>query len=697
MKEKIKILIVMFVFLVTSPHAVQGATKVNTVAEETFVHEESYKADHAVKGLFSQVNESFHVGEWDVTKSILTLSYSVTQLTDKHLSDMTVSINGIPFYTQRLKFNNSGKQQLKLNIPSSYLKEGINTVTIETYIRTKEGLPCVDDVSASSWMNIFKDSSVAVAYTPRAKISGISAFYKEITSINALEYQQSLVATHENPSNVELEMALTALSGISKNAVIGYEKMGFEAVETLANLGEKQYTMYLSRLSTLPTTFENLLTNDQKKQAHEGAIMALVQAKPNQWILLIVGEEEEALRRASRLLGNVEGMSQLETNYKVIKPQEDVDTRTSGIDPYITLTPTGTYVKGSFRQNGEFYIDYPKNRMIAEGSQVYLKIRYSENLDFERSLVTVYINDCPVGSKKLSKEKANGDEVLLDIPMDIKVSGNFVVKVGFDLEIKDAWCSLREGEMPWGFVSNESMLKLNSIENPFLIFENYPAPFVIDGKLNQLAVVVPDKISQADYAVLGPLALTLGRNIKDNTGVLKVTKASEVDDLSQNNTIVVGTFKDNQMIRKLNKELFFKFSEDGEQILSNEKQILDPEYSKKLGTVQLLNAPSVNNHRALLVISGVTEKGMVEAASYLGTVEGLWKIYGDGYIADHEKVTPYRFKKDNEQTLSFEEKVLMREDLVPLMVGVLAAAGMIITIGVFLILKYRRGMKNEKK
>jgi hypothetical protein len=35
------------------------------------------------------------------------------------------------------------------------------------------------------------------------------------------------------------------------------------------------------------------------------------------------------------------------------------------------------------------------------------------------------------------------------------------------------------------------MLKLNSVDVSGLLFDNYPSPFVLDGRLNSVAVVLP--------------------------------------------------------------------------------------------------------------------------------------------------------------------------------------------------------------
>ena len=49
-------------------------------------------------------------------------------------------------------------------------------------------------------------------------------------------------------------------------------------------------------------------------------------------------------------------------------------------------------------------VDYKDGQNVVD-----IKMRYSDNLDFDRSLVTLYWGDTPVASKKLSHEFADND------------------------------------------------------------------------------------------------------------------------------------------------------------------------------------------------------------------------------------------------------------------------------------------------
>ena len=233
---------------------------------------------------------------------------------------------------------------------------------------------------------------------------------------------------------------------------------------------------------------------------------------------MVTGNDGAGLDKAAAELSNATTMHQLGGTVKLIGADEDVYVRKEGVMQYTPLTTTGTYLDGPFRQKYDYYINFDDNRQLAYGSELELYFRYSENLDFDRSLVSVYVNDVPVGSQKLSQAKADDDSLVLDIPTDIEVTGSFTLTVAFDLEIKDLWCTLRQSETPWAYITSDSTLKLNSVEVPYYLFENYPYPFISGGEFNDLVMVIPDSNTDIDLYLMGDFMLTLGQFLKYNTG-----------------------------------------------------------------------------------------------------------------------------------------------------------------------------------
>lgn len=653
-----------------------------------YVHEESFSTDHELTGLFASGYETFQIGEdWDIKDAGLTLYYNATMLVREEISDFTVSLNGQPVYSAKVPLTAGETQKLEIPLPADCLQEGLNQLTVESYIRTNDEDPCKDDVSGASWMVLLKESFLSVSYQPREDCANVADVYRKLTSIEALENDKAGICLPAGASEAELTGAALALSGISGNAPLHYEKLQFNTVEQA--LPEQQYLLYISAFDGLLPELASQLTQEQKEAAKTGAVLCFLKGRNGQNVIVVTGSDAEAFLNACRLLGNQDSMLQTKAIWRKVSAGEDVTFRYDG-QQSSQLTQTGSYVRGPFRQTAPFYIQTSADRKVAAGSSVTLKFRYAENLDFNRSLVTVYAGDVPLGSKKLTKEAAGGDTYTVSIPDNLEIAGNFTLNVSFDLELPDMECTLRRQDMPWAYVTKESTIDLRTEGIPYLLFDYFPSPFVSDGHLNQVAVILPMQETENDLAVFADLMLALGRYQKENTGELRVCRANNIGDLTRANVVSIGRLENNPIVQQINNQLYFQFSPKGTTIRPNEKMQLEPNYGATLGTAQLLYSPYSPEKYALLIISGVTDEGMLQASEYLGNVEKNWLLYGDGYVADREAVYCYRFGADNEKRAGFFTRISGQQDLLKLSLVGGCLLLLLVIAAVLLLRKYRK-------
>ncbi|HWP51826.1 MAG TPA: cellulose biosynthesis cyclic di-GMP-binding regulatory protein BcsB [Clostridia bacterium] len=656
-----------------------------------YLHEELFESDQSLTGLFSQTVKYFQAGEWDIRSATLILRYDVSQLADNTVSSLTFTLNNTLFYSVHPAPSLNGKiQELSVPLPIDQIKEGQNELTIEAYVRTQDRLPCVDDVSLANWLQIFGDSTFSISYYPKLPCNTLADCYEQFSSIDALENLQSTVLVRDGATAVELTTAAFALSGLSGQAKMAYENIALESLSDEKTLFSGKYRIFISRLDALLPDIKERLTDEQRQAAEQEAIMVLLKSDEGSNVLLITGNKDAAIINAGALLGYAGYMTQARTPWRRVTAAEDNLMPKAEITQYRLLTEKGSYVNGLFRQSISYYLDLPTNRVLSTSSQVSLSVRYSENLDFNRSLVTVYVNDQPIGSKKLEKDKAQGDIIRLDIPADLSVNGNFSVRVSFDLEMQDAWCTLNQGQQPWAYITSESMVKLTPVDFQGILFEGYPGPFVKDGSFNNVVIVLPDSPDEADFEALRQIVLTLGQFIKDNTGSLRVAYMSDIGALKESNVIAIGRLEKNLIVQQINNIMFFQFSPQGTTIRSNEKMTIDPNYGTTLGTVQLLNSPYSEQKRALMVVTGISDNAMLRGVAYIGLTDNLWKLYGDGYVADGVDVFPFRFKADNAKRESPLKQLITRGDIHELVLAVGLALLLIAVSAVLLIRKYRK-------
>lgn len=680
---------------VTEPSdAAQDAVPELYVDEGAYISTSSFTSDHYMVGLFSEITQGFSVGDWDLVDAQFTLSFSTTQLVSEVLSDITISINGVRFYSERVPVTDGTRRELTVKIPIEHIEEGYNVIAIEGYIRTYEGLPCVDDVTTANWMNVFKESFIEISYHPVHPCTNIDDFYTGFTSIDSLENNESAVVVPTGYDHDEIDAAFTALAGISKEATKDYQNIDLLAADGLSGIRDKRYVIYVAKPGHLPANLAEAVSAKGEMEGSSGC-MLLIPGAVN--TLVVTGNDGIALDKGAAVLANSITMHQLKRTMKTIVENEDVYVRKEGIEQYTPLTDTGTYLDGPFRQKWDYLIDFDNNRRLAYGSELDLRFRYSENLDFDRSLVSVYVNDVPIGSQKLSQANAEGDHIVLEIPTDIEVTGSFVLTVAFDLEIKDLWCTLRQSETPWAYISSESMLKLNSVEVPYYLFENYPYPFISGGELNDVVLVIPDSNADLDLNLMGNFMLTLGRFLKYNTGDMNVVRASEPGDLDGKNVITVGTYNNNPFIAGLNDDLFFQFYSNGAGIMSNEKLLIESAYSTTLATAQIIQSPYSSVKNAILVLASGKKEDLENALIYFGDTQELWKLYGDGFVADKDDLFLYRFKEENAMKEDMPEEFFERTDVMNLIYIAGAILLILLVAVIFMLVRYRRNRDHEEE
>ncbi|MDO4273958.1 MAG: cellulose biosynthesis cyclic di-GMP-binding regulatory protein BcsB [Eubacteriales bacterium] len=666
----------------------------STAAEDKgFVHTETFSETHSMTGLFSECTEYFSSGNWDIQDSVLHIVYNVTQLRDDHISDFTVSLNGEPFYSQRVTDSKGEMQTSEITIPKEKIKEGVNELKVESYIRTYESMPCADDVSKANWLNISEDSSVSISYIPKVQTGSIANVYEQLTAIDALENVHSALFLPENPTDSELTAAAEIMTGISQNASIDYQNFCLER-GTAIQEEDYHYGIYVGELYQLPGDIYDALSEDGRKAASEGAVLAYAKVYGKD-LLVLTGSDTELLKKGGVMLGNPDYMDQMTGTSHPVEEGETVNMELSEQEEYLPLTDSGAYINGAFRQSVSFSVASSANKTLSSSSSVYLKVRYSENLDFERSLLTVYVNDIPVGSHKLSKEKANGDEAEFYIPADLEINGDFIVKAAFDLEIEDVWCTLRQEDNPWAYVSEESMMKMVLADDIPLLFDNYPAPFVKNGSMNQVLAVLPEKPSAADLEVLRGVCLTLGRYQKNNSGSIAVAQGAQAGDLKDRNLIVIGTWNENPLVAENNEKLYFKFDQEG-ILLSNSKMQITREAGSIMGTAQLLPSP-YSSDKAALFITGASENGMLSAAKYLSDTDELWKISGDGYVSDTDNMSAYQFTKNKKTVIDTVDNLLDRKDVLMFVTASAVIMGVLLLGLIMVIVKHLRTSSRRKR
>lgn len=688
-KQLVTVLLCLCLFLVQIPAVLAAAA---LPADRAMTYETPFEgSETALSGSGSRQQYFTVMDYWNVDSVKVNLHFQVTQINEDQLSSVTLSLNGIPFYSFRPTRDNNGEQSLTVAAPKGFLKEGSNALGIQGNLKTSAaGYPvCSVDDSQDSWLHLFNTSNIAVKYVPKAITGGIQDFSARFSGMDTVKSGQSLLTVPQNAGGAELESATYALSGFAKGNTLNDKTIPLLPYRE-DTVRDKHAVVLVAMYDHLPDRLKNLVSAAEDLGTH--AVIQLVE-KDSSPVLIITSRDESLLIKAGRLMASGELVSQLSGDLKVVDDATDVADPALPVSSNVTFTEIGDKLSGPSHQEQTYYVTLPSNRSIADEGRISLDFRYAGNLDFDRSLVTVSINNTPVGSKKLTKELANGDVLNLAVPQSLGISGNFSVTVAFDLEMASSICTPNT-EMPWAYIGRESLMRLNTKDRTDLLLSNYPYPFLRDGIYNHVAVVLPREMDDYAYQSLGNVFNMLGQYAGGNTGdVHYYSDDVSADHLKNNNIIAIGTYKNNRIIRDNNDHLFFRYNKEGSTFLSNEKLSIEEQYGSGIGTLQLLQSP-YGNAQALLAVTAVSSESYYLVSKLIGSEKNRWKVYGDGVITDKDgQVGAYRFKTAAAAPEdSAVAQIMQRTDVLGFVVAVILLVTLVV---VSLLLLLRKHMKKR--
>lgn len=657
-----------------------------------------FQDDVTINGVIGSTERFFNVSQnWDVKDLKLNLVYTKSELLDVNYSTITVFINGEPVSSKRLDGDRKYQDKWQVNIPKELVKSGYNSISIKAY-KTISDKICRDDSNTANWLVIHKQSDIELNYSLKSNSNEIKDYNSIFTNIGNEEYVDTTFVLPDKYNSNELSSIMNLSLNMGQKLKADNFKLD---VKLKSNLKEyNNNIIYVGGTNDTSTDFLNLLSNDEKNQAKNKAVIKQVISPFNKdkRMILIISDNSKALENATKLICNNELLNELNSSSFIIDETKDVSDIKKDTKNKLTLNDLGYndfLLKGPFSQETNFDVSIPKNKISTAGSILNLKFRYAKNLDFGRSLVTVYVNDKPISSKKLSLEKADNDNLEVNLPTDVLGKNYYKIKVVFNLELKDLMCVTRDTDNPWAYILDSSFIKFDFKDNNSLNFKSYPYPFIDNQQANDINVVVSKNLNSSDLSNIANIIGNMGRDAVYNTGNLNVLTDSEfLNTNKKGNLIVIGTPDDNSILKDINKDLYIKFDKNFSGFENNDKiKFLDDKYSKQLSTIQLINSPYSKSNSAIIV-SSLDKNSLSSSVRYLSDNNLTRDLKGDAAVVNRDGgIQDINFKENNTKDEEPEDNSTKFKLEKSSLTFVLIAGFLFLTViisAILLILKYRK-------
>ncbi len=705
----------------TEINTVKANKKIPEIPDTRYHKYFSFETTRPMKGIVGTTSFYFNMPNyWDTKFVYVGVAYEVSSLVTGDVpASLTFLVNDMPVYSCFIEYDKGKEQTAYFTIPLDKLKEGFNLLEISSYVRIYDSEGCTEDQSWSNWVNI-KDSSYVYAGYDLLGNDKISYYpYPFISTVNPTGEHTGIIVP-DNALNGELAAAMYLLADISTSTT-DQNEISISQYKDVASKGITKKIIISTTANLLPEYNQYLQVNlAEDSLAAETYVLSdrsmirLVKDEQDNPILLIVSDKEENLMEAVHMLLDEERITQEKSNIafvqegsaQIVYDSKQLSQLVAGSYTIEDLMGQGMTYVGPFHNEQVLYLPFGNDYILSSDGKISLKFRYSENLDFDRSLITVFWGEVPIASKKLSKENAVADELTFTMPSDVIGTNTSSIKIAFDLEIKDLFCTMRQDQMPWAYVTSDSMLYLPAKDNNVISFDYFPSPFQKKGMFDNVLLVVGDDLKEQELELLGKAVSVYGYQVEPY-GTLKVIRASEFSESDADyNIITVGTLQ-NSFLAKINSNLHFQLNSAGDAFVSNSKLVLSEQYAKSIASFQLIASPFTNdrtilaNDRTIFVVASTGTDSTAIAKGFLQDNEERWNLEGDCVLVDGEndlKSFVFLEAKAVEEKPSIGEFVKENKQTVLFTIMSAAAMVMLLTISILILSRakqYKRKEDNE--
>ena len=671
--------------------------------ETEYVKIFKYSESIVLRGIFGRSGYFFKIPDyWDTRYALAQIEYTVSPMIQGVPASLTFFINDRPIFSCAVDYENGASQIVYVSIPVEMLKPGYNEFAVTGYVRLYDDEGCLDDFSGANWISISEASFIETGYD--LVDFGNKLSYYPYPLISSMDDTGADLTVYVPDKALEEELRAAFLLRADLGNETGAEdRIGFQTLP--ASLPAQGNALIVAQADRLPDEARRAMPAEIDLN-REGAFVYLY-GQNGRYVMVVTASKAEDLTEAAFMLLDTDRVTQEKYDWTFVAAGASNivlanRAQSALIENGETLkgitNQDGIYFVGPFHQVSNVYLPFSGGFVLGEGGKIELKMRYSDNLDFDRSLVTVYWGETPIASKKLDRDKATLDIFSFMLPSDVVGTHASTLKIAFDLEMKELYCTKRADEVPWAYVSGESTLYFPAGNASVYDLSLRPYPFQRLGLFNNLALVVPDEMDEAEYAVFGRIAALMGADVSPY-GTVNVWYASRFPKENQNaHVIAIGTWQDNVFLRAINDKLSFPFAEDGSRFASSSQLLLSERYAAEICVLQYIRSPWQEG-RAILAVCAPDTRALSQLDRYAVKQENTWALAGDAFLIDRDLETKsFRFlKEDTLEKATLRDRLEKNRDAVILTLISTSVMFLMLVAVILILIRYRRNRREEAK
>jgi hypothetical protein len=557
-----------------------------------------------------------------------------------------------------IPINWTGTQTHTFRIPVPRLEAISDTGYHSLSLRFIEGLDCEFDIQ--SFVAISPDSRFILPHTEGPHSINLQLLPRPIFQ-NTFLSDATVLVVPDQPSPSELQAAFATAAGFGR-MTNGQLELKLKTASTMMEqdyqqnhlilVGKPDGLPLLAAIADWPVPVSNgELVQSTNVITDDGVIQMTVspwnQAKV---VLAVSGNTDSGVLKAGHAIssGTLKTATGPNNDVAVVADVREHLEGSTTWDEEQTFADLG-YTHEVRQRTGEHYIEYtfslPPGYTSDDSAYLELVYNHSAMLTFERSGISVSLNEQVIGSAPFSEESTDRTTERISIPRSVLQVGNNILAVSIVL-IPDNECLPPDLEGVWATIWSDSLLHVPL--EPVREGNERPADLsraaellLSDPTLNQVAFVVP-RTQPVAWDIAMQIVFFFGKQFEGDIFEASAAYADAIpDEIAHNHDwVLVGRASTLPIIEKLRSSMPIPFDDQGDIAARQGSRIIYrfPD-NVPLGYIQLFPLPEGEGSMALSVM-GATNIGLGMAGAALIESSLNWQLQGNfAIVRDKQIVT----------------------------------------------------------
>lgn len=627
--------------------------------------------DLTVQGVSNRNDIFFEIGESRQVQegSFIELHYTHSPTLLPKRSTLTILVDDMPMGSVFLDESNLDREVWRLDLSELTLEPGFHKISVITHMEVTSNI-CDDQNNSANWMRLYKESTIHLKLTHVYDEADLAYFPSPLFERGSSEPMQSAFVLPDDPTEVELEV-LTQLAQFFNTQSVGrtLQLHVYTEKDLTLDIVREEQLIWIGASDRWSGYGQEIA--DRVQSVNQNSILITSSPWNEELTSMILHGSGDELIQAGRMLTDPGLRGQLYGSEVVISPadvtippvsSEDDMSRQEGAQHisfgdmgYSSLTVESLLVGGA-----RVVYNIPPGWEIEDGAKLHLSFRHSKTLNFAQSVVSVKVNQVPVGSERLNE--VSSDLGSLDIPLDpnvLRQSSSVTIDIAFQFSSNMGTEACTGGNAQignWAVIDEASFLSFSY--EPRRTFSLALLPSPLDQTWAQTCVILPKQPSSEELSLLADV---VGR-FAQSTGTVtppKVVFADEGDletRVQEQNFIYIGEASHIPAWLNSDKDTPLVYREGYILAQSDEIELLD-HVSHESAWLQLMSSP-LNEARNGLLLSATDRNLLPLISNVLSDPQERAKVQGNVAVIDKRMgVHSFSTVKEAKPELTLTERV----------------------------------------